>query len=188
MCLIWKEMQHDWDELQTYTPYFLVWGSSAATGKHSSRQWGEGSDKEMVDWQKFIILKLKWRSDFLEIRKNLHSGCDVSFAALLFHSFQCQRIKRPYMFRCQQAARASPGLRSLLNSFGFFSLAHTYRVSWSSGTDVDLFFESTQWLSITWVMSIIWGTKTVRLPSSHFLRSSDWILQPEKSGSLGIIS
>ncbi|CAK9001345.1 unnamed protein product [Durusdinium trenchii] len=21
-----EEMQHDWDELQTYTPYFLVWG------------------------------------------------------------------------------------------------------------------------------------------------------------------
>ena len=40
MCFIGKEMQHDWDELQTYTPYFLVWGSSAATGKHTTpTQW-----------------------------------------------------------------------------------------------------------------------------------------------------
>ena len=54
-------------------------------------------------------------------------------------SLFCPKQKRRWIFRCSQsAARASPGLRSLLNSFGFFSLAHTYRVSWSSGTNVDL--------------------------------------------------
>jgi len=51
------EMQHDWDELQTYTPYFLVWG-----------------------------------------------------------------------------------LRSLLNSFGFFSLAHTYRAQKPYGFQVHIFY------------------------------------------------
>eukprot|EP00438_Fugacium_kawagutii_P016111 Skav235800 [mRNA] locus=scaffold1267:177393:191873:- [translate_table: standard] len=58
-----QEMQHDWDELQTYTPYFLVWGSSAL-------------------------------------------------------------------------AVALRSLRSLLNSFGFFALSHTYRASWRREREV----------------------------------------------------
>lgn len=101
-----------------------------------------GSIDRSLSFQSFFL----WRSDFLEIHKNVHSGWDVSFAVCFFHSDHqvhfitfLSRTKKTIEFRCSQsAARASPGLRSLLNSFGFFSLAHTYRVSWSSGTNVDL--------------------------------------------------
>lgn len=134
-----------------------------------------GSIDRSLSFQSFFL----WRSDFLEIHKNVYAVAGM-FHLLYVFSFWSLSAFYHFFVQSKKDDRVWDAHNRQLEHLQAWEVCWTASgfFPWRTPTvflgqvGQTLTFESTQWLSITWAISIIWGAKTVWLPSSHFLRSS----------------